>query len=331
LISLERSAAHVSALALAGLLGLTAFLLAPAAPVTAGDGEVAASTMEAKAKRTRAKESRRRRSVPPVIGVYDPASAFRNEGGIAIEHYFVFWQALDRDDLQAKIRYAETRRRRVMITVEPYTTADNWVDGGDVLLARVEQGDYDQQITTVCTEIAAVAGSPLVRWGHEMDDRSGRYPWAGRAANDYIAAYRYFVRRCRTAAPRAEFVWSPMGRPDLQAYYPGGDYVDHVGIPIWGYQAADRRWFGKERTFAEALDEKYSLVEKFDKPVIVAEFGVSGSGKYKRSWFGSYLDQVRSFPLVSAITYFNDREPYKWPDGLGSPDWRVKPLVIGLD
>ena len=22
---------------------------------------------------------------------------------------------------------------------EPYTTADNWVDGGDVLLARVEQ------------------------------------------------------------------------------------------------------------------------------------------------------------------------------------------------
>jgi beta-mannanase len=122
-----------------------------------------------------------------------------------------------------------------------------------------------------------------------------------------------------------------MGRPDLGDYYPGDDVVDHIGLPVWGYQRADRRWFGRERTFAQALEEKYLLVERFDKPVIIAEFGVSGSGRYERAWLGSYLDDLRAYPLVTTVAYFNDREPYHWPDGLGSPDWRKRPAVIGLD
>lgn len=318
---------RASGLALAGVIA--AFLTPPTSLSAAGEPFLEASA-EVPAVSLSARDSRKRRSEKPALGMYDPDMAFRNEGGVEIEHFFVFWQALDRD-LRDKIRYAETRRRRVMITVEPYTKAANWVDGGDALLARVADGQYDEQINDVCTEIASVAGSPLVRWGHEMDDGKDGYPWSGRSPSDYVAAYRHFVRTCRDLAPRAEFVWSPIGRSGLGAYYPGDDFVDHVGLPLWGYQKADRRWFGHERTFAEALQEKYALVERFAKPVIIAEFGVSGNGRYRRSWLEAYGEQLRAFPLVSAIVYFNVRNPHKWPDGLGSPDWRVRPSVVGLD
>lgn len=328
LVSIGRLAGPAFGAAIAGFLGAAAFCIAAVASGMAGES---AEASEGRRISSATSHARRPVSGVPTLGVYDPETAFRDASRIGLEHVFVFWQALDREQLRGRARYAENRRRRMMVTVEPYTTAPDWVSGGDVLLARVARGEYDGQIRAVCTEVASISGAPLVRWGHEMDDRSGRYPWAGRDPSDYVRAFRHFVQKCRNLAPDAEFVWSPSGQPDLAAYYPGGSFVDHVGLPIWGYQKADRRWHGHSRTFAEALDPKYSLVEGFDKPVIIAEFGVSGSDRYESSWLASYLDQLRSFPLVTTITFYNAREPYEWPDGLGSPDWRLKPSDIGLD
>lgn len=44
-----------------------------------------------------------------------------------------------------------------------------------------------------------------------------------------------------------------------------------IGVSVWGLEASDRAWYGGPRTFAEAFGEKYYRVEKFDKPVIIAE------------------------------------------------------------
>jgi endoglucanase len=328
LSGLREVARSITGITFVCLIGAGALLAAPAASAAAETAVTASSSV---GKSQTAKEKRKRRSAPPTLGMYDPELSFRNEGGVGLEHFFIFWQAFDRDDLRDKVQYAEIRRRRVMITVEPYTKAANWVDGGNVLLAEVARGQYDEQIEAVCTEVASISGAPLVRWGHEMDDTKDGYPWAGRPPRDYVAAYRYFVKMCRELAPQAEFVWAPIGHPGLQDYYPGDDVVDHVGLPLWGYDKADRRWFGRERSFGEALEEKYALVERFDKSVIIAEFGVSGSGRYRRSWLGTYLEKLRDFPLVTAVAYFNVRNPHKWPDGLGQPDWRVRPAIIGLD
>ncbi len=328
MISVREVARSIAGIAFAGLIGAGS-LLVTGATGSAG-AEIAATASSDVVRAQAAKERRKRRSAPPTLGMYDPELSFRNEGGVGLEHFFIFWQAFDRDHLRDKVQYAEIRRRRVMITVEPYTKAANWVDGANVLLPQVAKGQYNAQIESVCTEIASISGTPLVRWGHEMDDAKDGYPWSGREPSDYVAAYRHFVKKCRDLAPRAEFVWSPIGHPGLQRYYPGDDVVDHVGLPLWGYQKADRRWFGRERSFDEALEEKYALVERFEKPVVIAEFGVSGNGRYRRSWLGSYREKLRAFPLVTAVAYFNVRNPHKWPDGLGQPDWRVRPAVIGL-
>jgi len=59
---------------------------------------------------------------------------------------------------------------------------------------------------------------------------------------------------------------------------------DVVGLSVFGLQQYDRDNFGKERTFAEALEPGYRLVERFGKPIVVAELGYEGDEAYVRNW-----------------------------------------------
>ena len=267
------------------------------------------------------------------LGIYDPQDRFRNSDQPRVEHVFVYWQAVDEPMLAAKMRLAEMKRRTLMVTVEPYTKAANWRDGGDRLFADTVSGKFDGQIATVCGAVANYQGAYWIRWGHEMEQPTDRYPWARGDTRGYIAAYRYFVDTCRKIAPRARFVWSPKGERGLAAYYPGDAYVDLIGVSVWGLERWDRERYGKPRGFAQAFDEKYRRVEKFGKPVIVAELGVAGRKLYRQNWLSEIfaISTGRNpFPLLIGIIYFNDKEPYHWPGGYGSPDWRVTASELAL-
>ena len=260
------------------------------------------------------------------LGVYDPHKAFSQDGNVAIEHIFVFWQTLEADELRKRLRYAEKRGRTMMVTVEPYTRAANWRDGGDRLFADIVAGSYRPEIERLCDELGKARGRVLVRWGHEMEDPTGRYPWARKDATGYKAAFRSFVDTCRRLAPNTTFVWSPKGEKNLARYYPGDAHVDYIGLSLWGLEKMDHDFFGKGRTFAATFAEKYDRVAGFSKPVIIAELGVSGGEAYRERWFSSLYRELFStadFTKLRAVVYFNDREPHHWPMGYGSPDWRI--------
>lgn len=261
------------------------------------------------------------------FGVYDPHSAFSSDRNVDIEHVFVFWQVLDTAELRRRLANAEKYRRIMMVTVEPYTRAINWRDGGDQLFADIVAGRFRPEIERVCSEFGRFKGRVLVRWGHEMEDPTGRYPWARKDAEGYKAAFRSFVDTCRKLAPNAAFVWSPKGEENLARYYPGDGYVDFVGLSLWGLEKMDRDFFGRGRTFAATFSEKYDRVSAFSKPVIIAELGVSGGKAYRERWFASLFETISSrsskFAKLRAVVYFNDREPHYWPLGYGSPDWRI--------
>lgn len=310
-----------SALA-AGTLAFLAFAGAVSAHAEdAGDGidrtlTTAAITPGAKAPKGRV----------VAIGVYDPHDAVADSGALEIEHVFVYWQQPDRAMLKRKIAAAERQGRALMISVEPYTHAADWRAGGDRLFADIGKGRFDREISDICRRAADFDGPVYMRWGHEMEDVDGRYPWARNDTEGYKKAYRYFVTKCRELAPDARYVWSPKGHRNLAGYYPGDDVVDAVGIPVWGLQKMDMDYWGRERRFGEALKEKYQRVSGFGKPVMIAELGVSGAADYRRAWYQEILDQQtyrRAFPLLTAVVFFNDKEPYKWPLGYGSPDWRL--------
>ncbi len=267
---------------------------------------------------------------PPSVefGVYDPGRAFSDAHGIGIEHIYVYWQQLDRRMLWARAGYAKARGRRLMITVEPYTRAADWRSGGHRLFRDILAGQFDRYIASVCAEVATLGGSAIVRWGHEMEQPVERYPWARKDAEGYKSAYRYFVERCRAAAPLARYMWSPKGEANLADYYPGDAWTDMVGLSVYGLQKWDRKFHGRDRTFAQVFGEKYARVARFRKPVVIAEFGVAGSDEYRRAWLEESARRLAKFPRLTAIVYFNALEPASWPAGLGSPDWRVAPAAF---
>ena len=304
-----------------GLSTIAAIAFAIATPEAAAERFPGAGDMRAPAAR----------SGPVAFGVYDPHGQYENSFLPDIEHVFVYWQALDTQMLDEKMRLAEARGRALMVTVEPYTEAANWRDGGDRLLGDVARGEYDDRIAAVCGAVSGFSGDLWLRWGHEMEEPSERYPWAGRAAEAYVSAYRHFVETCERIVPRARFVWSPKGEPGLSAYYPGNAHVDMVGVAVWGLEAWDRERYGRPRGFSETFREKYRRVQGFGKPVIIAEFGVAGCERYRESWIADLVGSSAkggSFPQLTGVVYFNDKEPYHWPMGFGSPDWRASQALL---
>jgi len=262
------------------------------------------------------------------VGVYDPKDVFADTPDISIEHVFVAWEPLDRRLLRSKIAYANARQRQLMVTVEPWPKAEDWANGVAHLFANIVAGAFDQQTASVCQEISAAEGHPIVRWGHEMEEPTGRYPWASADAAGYVMAYRHFLTQCRQSAPEALFMWSPKGRPNLEDYYPGDAWVDVVGLSLYGLQNWDRQFSGRDRSFGEVFGEEYARVACFGKPVVIAELGVAGSSAYRRTWLTELLGENRPFPLLESIVYFNDKEPSEWPNGFGAPDWRIAPTIL---
>ena len=157
-----------------------------------------------------------------------------------------------------------------------------------------------------------------------MEDPTGRYPWATGNGEAFVAAYRYFVDHCRQwSHGRFFFVWSPKGLRQMKDYFPGPNYVDYVGVSLYGLERWDIGHFGKPRDFNETFGETYRSASQFKKPIMIAEFGVQGGASYRDLWFSELARAKDSFPLLRMAVYFNAQEPWSWPDGYGKPDWRI--------
>ena len=259
-------------------------------------------------------------------GVYDPEQRFANSNRIGIEHIFVPWQPIDAAGLRSASEYAAARNRWLMVTVEPWQAHDRTAEA---LFSDINNGIYDADIRNVASALSGLNRPVFVRWGHEMEDVTGRYPWATHDAQGYIKAYRYFVDHCRSwSHGRFYFVWSPKGRQGLSAYYPGGDYVDYIGVSVYGLEQWDIGHTSKAQDFNDRFREIYSFVRRYNKPVMIAELGVSGGATYRHRWFSQLAVSPSAFPRLRIVVYFNAKEPDPWPDGYGSPDWRIGPVDL---
>lgn len=264
------------------------------------------------------------------LGAYDPHGDFASEEEASIEHIFMPWDDVDLNGLPLADAYALERGRTLMITVEPWTWSATHETPAE-LLDAILAGRHDANISNVCSAISQLKSPINIRWGHEMEDPTGPFPWAKWQPKDYIAAYQHFVTECRKYLPGANYVWSPKGQNQLVEFYPGDQYVDVVGLSIFGYQPYDKAQFGKERSFSEALEPGYRLVEGFGKPVIVAELGYEGDSDYVSKWVNAVAVPYCEFPQLMAVVYFNDRETFPWPLNMGRPDWRLgNPPTSGL-
>ncbi|WP_069351796.1 glycosyltransferase [Burkholderia cenocepacia] len=262
----------------------------------------------------------------PALGAYDPDDALAAAPGIAFDHVFVSWNAPDIDaEIGNAYRAAQTRNRSLMLTVEPWA-----VDGTrpGTLLADIAHGRYDARIAATCSALAALKGPVFVRWGHEMETDTGRYPWAVGDASAYVDAYRRVVIACRTMTDQIRFVWSPAGNRNLGDYFPGRGYVDEVGLSVFDCPRCAIWPPGGRFSAASILRTKYERVADYGLPVMVAELGVDGSNARKRAELDEFQRSLWRYPLLKAVVYFNAVDtPGAWPAHY-VPDWRIAPAFL---
>ncbi|TVR11539.1 MAG: beta-mannosidase [Salinarimonadaceae bacterium] len=263
-----------------------------------------------------------------VFGAYDPHGDFTAERHVSTEHLFLPWEDVELASLSDADEYARSRGRNLMISVEPWSwDKDSRLTGTD-LLANIRANRYAANMAGICQAAARLQSEVTFRWGQEMEDPDSRFVWAGWDPADYRMAYRQFVTQCREHIDNASYMWSPKGMAGLEAYYPGDDVVDSVGLSIFGFEPYDVANFGRPRSFAEVLQPAYARVVGFDKPIYVAELGYEGSLQYVTHWADDVATPDAAFPELVGVVYFNDREVYPWPDGFGLPNWRVASDVV---
>ncbi len=245
-----------------------------------------------------------------------------------IEHLFLPWEDVYLPSLNDADAYAMERGRALLVTLEPWTWSRSERNTAQYLRGGIAAGEYDENMRQICTVMAGLKSSVTLRWGHEMDDRSGQFIWAGWRPDDYIAAYRRVIDICRSAAPNIRVMWSPLGDEEMAGYYPGDDYVDIVGISVFGLQAWDQAKFGGDRSYVDVFEPRYKRAEAFGKPVVVAELGYVGSEDYVNAWENSVRVTRPEHPSLVGVVYFDQREVYPWPENFGLPDWRINNRII---
>lgn len=260
---------------------------------------------------------------PMPYGVYDPHGNFTDETDVQYEHLFLPWEDLFLGSLKEADAYALARKRDVLVTIEPWTWSRNERNTPARLLSGIQSGEYDDNMATICAELAGFKSDVTVRWAQEMDDKSGQFIWAQWPPETYAQSFRRMIDVCRDEAPDIKVMWSPLGNEDLADFYPGDDYVDIVGLSVFGLQSWEEDTQGGAKDFDAIFAPRYSRVEGFGKPVMVAELGFSGDADYVARWENRIRDENAAYPELEAILYFNQQEVYPWPDGYGFPNWRV--------
>ena len=171
----------------------------------------------------------------------------------------------------------------------------------------VARGKYDSYLRIWAKAAAQINQTIFLRVGHEMNDPY-RYPWGpqNNPAKDFIAAWKHIHTVFKQeGANKVLWVWSP--HPDygfFNAYYPGKNYVDYVGIGVLNYGTV--AYWSKWWSFGDIFGKHYSELAIFNKPMMISEFGCLNVGGKRDQWFEEALHQLpQKYPLIKSILFFH--------------------------
>jgi len=176
-------------------------------------------------------------------------------------------------------------------------------------------------------------GKPiLVSWGLEMN--GDWFPWSGyfhgagektgkaepprfQGPELYKKAFRYVVDRVR-ARGASNILWgfhaNNLSYPtaswnSMSQYYPGPNYVDWLGLSVYGIQFRGGEWWV---SFYDVMNGPYHDICRIDpaKPVIIAEWGVGEfpSLGNKAQWIKDAFGCMRYlYPRIKGAVYWHER------------------------
>lgn len=179
---------------------------------------------------------------------------------------------------------------------------------------KVASGEHDEYIDRLADFLISLGERPVfLRIAYEFDGD----PWNHYDRESMVMAYKRIVDHLRAkGVENTAYVWQSTGfisnQEQLEAWYPGDDYVDWCGVSFFN------RW--KEI-------EMFDFARKKGKPVFIAEasptisdFNTKFTGQTKETqlanpeqaeeawekWFVPFFDAIDANPdVVKAVSYIN--------------------------
>ena len=201
-------------------------------------------------------------------------------------------------------------------------------------LLEIIAGKWDAYIDQWGDAARAFGHPMIVVFGVEMNGEW--FPWSGilygadqwdlekknwRGPEQFKAAYRHVVDRVR-ARGVSNIQWmfhtnnysSPLDTWNFApSYYPGSDYVDWLGMSVYGQQFTDE----PNPDIPSLVDWPYQEMCGLDpkKPIMIAEwatgefpYAVNEPGIRKPEWIKQGLDLFRTrYPRIKAAVYWHER------------------------
>ena len=148
----------------------------------------------------------------------------------------------------------------------------------------------------------------ILRFAGEMNDETSS--WYSKDPSVFIEKFRIVASVFHKYAPSVAIVWSPNFYPEenIDAYYPGDEYVDYVGVSSYKEYSSvtDPLGMGVDRSrWSNQLDRLYSTYGH-KKPIVISEGNVSYSDYYTgedRTEFA--CSQMKDFYTYLPIKYPN--------------------------
>lgn len=192
-----------------------------------------------------------------------------------------------------------------------------WMVGTWDVAKNTARGNYDVVIKQYSTWAKSTDRPIYLRIGYEFDG-----PHNALEPDDYVKAYRHVVDLMRAeGVDNVAFVWhsyifAPYKNYPLSSWYPGDEYVDWVGVSLFGllYQDADLLTHG---------DAVMEFAKTHKKPVMVAESSPTSGVRPDdlttwNSWFVNFFS-VCYRKNIKAISFINANWESYYFEGI---DWK---------
>lgn len=210
------------------------------------------------------------------------------------------------------------------IRIMPRIDFDRRGKNSPYTLENITNGNFDDEIKEWAKAAKKSEVPLMVEFGTEVN--GDWFPWNGKwnVANGdlnsgpktFIKSYRHIVDLFRTeGAYNVTWVYhaNAISSPDedwnkIMSYYPGDEYIDWIGISVYGAQNKLDSWVSFDEVYAPAYQEVTAVT---NKPIAIVEFGVSESDfpKAKSEWIEGMFKSLQNnrYPNTKGVSYWHSR------------------------
>lgn len=227
-----------------------------------------------------------------------------------VERWYSRW-----DDVQpvTPVVQAVARGRTPLLSIWPKKKDDTIVTW-----AAIARGDADAQIRAQATGIASLKVPVYVAFHQEMDTSRS---WGTPA--EFQAAWRHYVEVSR-AAGATNALWTfvtttgsygMVSTAGADAYYPGDDVVDRVGLNAYNWNACSVNKITDWRSLDTITSAFRAWAKARGKTPLLAEFGTvedAADPGRKATWLTDAFALFRSWPELEAAVYYQGTGTCPW-------------------